>query len=151
MNLRKDHYRNIFFFEEMEQNTSHDRFQVPNGEGSTLSTLGSADDLSGRLSTRTGLRVGEPNATNNPSGSGRRSDALSGVFKAGWPAFIAPRIVLFLFFFRFPCVVLFFPHSKYIQTQFFGLAGHSISDQGLSVVYVASDATRPQTCEKKLL
>jgi len=98
VNLRKDHYRNIFFFEEMQQNTSHDRFQVPNGEGSTLSTLGSADDLSGRLSTRTGLRVGEPNATNNPSGSGRRSDALSGVFKAGWPAFIAPRIVLFLFF-----------------------------------------------------
>ena len=150
MNLRKDHYRKTFSSSKKWKEPHRTiGFKSQNGEGSTLSNLGSADDFVRATFDSDGLRVGEPNAKKNPSGSGR-SDALSGVFKAGRPANRAPDCVVSFFAFHL-CCIFFFALEIQLKRKSSVLLATALSDQGLSVVSVASDATQPQTCEKKLL
>ena len=69
--------------------------------------------------------------------------------RAGQP--IAPRIVLFLFSLSICVAYFFFALEIQLKRKSSVLLATALSDQGLSVVSVASDATQPQTCEKKLL
>ena len=130
MNLRKDHYRKTFSSSKKWKEPHRTiGFKSQNGEGSTLSNLGSADDFVRATFDSDGLRVGEPNAKKKILlGVEEATHFLGYLKRAGQP--IAPRIVLFLFSLSI-CVAYFFSHSKYTQTQIFGLAGHSIVRSGL--------------------
>ena len=106
MNLRKDHYRKTFSSSKKWKEPHRTiGFKSQNGEGSTLSNLGSADDFVRATFDSDGLRVGEPNAKKILLGVEEATHFLGYLKRAGQP--IAPRIVLFLFSLSI-CVAYFF-------------------------------------------